>query len=345
MSLGEGSLIRTVQVILFLLGSAIFLFLWHEIGAGEVWQHIQTLGWTGMLVIVGLAILTHVANTCGWRLTFGEQRRMVSLRRLFGVRLAGEAINYLTPTALGGDVFKAILLKGTFPLTRGLATVTIAKLSQTLALGVFILGGVSIVGPFLTLSLRLRMGIALSLVGGASLLGIFFWLQRRGLFSGSLVLLDRLRIRGKLLGRMQEPARLLDQNIAAFYRHHHKRFWGSVGWFFLGWSVGVIEIYLILIFFHLPATLFTALAIEVFSTLLNAVLFFIPGKLGVQEGGKVLIFTLLGLDPVHGFSLGIVRRIRELIWVGIGLLILAVYRTEARPEETGIDGTPEGSPF
>jgi hypothetical protein len=54
---------------------------------------------------------------------------------------------------------------------------------------------------------------------------------------------------------------------------------------------------------------------------IDGILFFVPAKAGTQEGGKMLIFSLLGLDPAKGLSLAIARRIRELTWAGIALLI------------------------
>jgi hypothetical protein len=43
---------------------------------------------------------------------------------------------------------------------------------------------------------------------------------------------------------------------------------------------------------------------------------------GTQEGGKVLLFATLGLDPARGLTVGIVRRIRELVYAGLGLAAL-----------------------
>jgi hypothetical protein len=99
--------------------------------------------------------------------------------------------------------------------------------------------------------------------------------------------------------------------------------------FFIGWAAGAIEVYLILLFLGIPVTVERALAIEVLSATIDAVLFFVPGKVGTQEGGKVLIFSMLGLEAAKGLSLGILRRMRELIWAGIGLLVL--WRLQGNP--------------
>ncbi len=334
---------KKMHCLFLTVGVLLFVLLLHKTGVRVVVKNIQTIGWMGITSIVILTILTHIANTRAWWFTFAEKRQSIGLQHLFRVRLAGEAINYLTPAAMGGEFLKALLLKKKVPLTDGLATVTIAKLSQAVALGVFIIGGLTIVVPWLNLSPILKDGLVLVILGGIAALSLFFVVQCLGLFAGLLKVLNRLRIRHRFLTRMEEPARILDQNIARFYVGHGKRFWASVFWFFLGWMIGVLETYLILDFLHLPATAFMAITIEVLSRLITSLLFFVPGNLGTQEGGQVLIFSLLGLDAVQGFSLGIIRRIRELIWVGIGLLILAYYQQTLKAERNDTDGIIEGS--
>jgi hypothetical protein len=73
-----------------------------------------------------------------------------------------------------------------------------------------------------------------------------------------------------------------------------------------------------------------AFTVEVLSVAIDALFFFVPAKAGVQEGGKALIFRLLGLDPAKGLVVGIVRRLRELTWSLAGLVVLARYQARKR---------------
>jgi hypothetical protein len=45
----------------------------------------------------------------------------------------------------------------------------------------------------------------------------------------------------------------------------------------------------------------------------------VPGQLGFAEGGIATLFHLLGLDPVAGFSMEFVRRLRMVVTVMVGL--------------------------
>jgi hypothetical protein len=90
----------------------------------------------------------------------------------------------------------------------------------------------------------------------------------------------------------------------------------------------------------------TALALETGSVLIDGILFFVPAKMGTQEGGKVLLFATLGLDPARGLTVGVVRRIRELAYAGLGLLVLAAMsaRGSLRPTRLATPSPAERSP-
>ena len=85
-----------------------------------------------------------------------------------------------------------------------------------------------------------------------------------------------------------------------------------------------------LYFLEIGASIGRAMTIEVLSVAIDALLFFVPAKAGTQEGGKVLIFQMLGLDPAKGLALGIIRRLRELSWSMVGLIVLARYHARTR---------------
>jgi len=52
------------------------------------------------------------------------------------------------------------------------------------------------------------------------------------------------------------------------------------------------------------------------------VLFFVPFELGAREGAFYLLFGLFGLDPQLGLYASIVSRVRDIVWIGAGLLLI-----------------------
>jgi hypothetical protein len=125
---------------------------------------------------------------------------------------------------------------------------------------------------------------------------------------------------------------LLDAEIARFYQAP-KAFTLSVFFFFVGWCMGVVEVYIVLDFLGVGASVSRAMTIEVLSVAIDALFFFVPAKAGTQEGGKMVIFQVLGLDPAKGLALGIVRRLRELTWALVGLVVLWRHQARRRAEE------------
>ena len=49
----------------------------------------------------------------------------------------------------------------------------------------------------------------------------------------------------------------------------------------------------------------------------------IPGSLCAQEGGDLLLLKAFGCSEVTGITFALLRRFRELVWIGIGLAALA----------------------
>lgn len=334
---------RTNTVLLFL-GLALFALLLLKVGPMMVYAHLRSLGWRFLLVLPPYA-LGYLLHTLGWRATLKE--RPLPLSKLFSFRMAGEALNYLTPSAsLGGEPVKAYLLKRAgIPLEEGLASVVVAKTAMTAAQLMFTIGGILLAllqtpdprpqTPLLVSATALALAISFAL---AFLLVI----QRQGLLASLLKPVKKLhRIQGWLKKR-EEKLLALDRHIGSFYRQKGPSFALSFTLHLAGWIVQGFEVYLLLAFLGIPVPLPTALAIHALSVLAKAAAFFIPGGLGVQEGGNILIFLGFSFSVQMGMTFSLVRRARELLWAAFGLLALARYQLGGTDGPT-IDTRPRRS--
>lgn len=312
--------LRWIERALLLGGVVLLAVLVYQLDARAVAANLRLVGW-GILLILAQEIIAIVANTMGWWVGFPRHQARVTFASLLAARLAGDAVNYLTPTAtLGGELVRTRMLRPFVDTTALVASLAVAKVSQTVAQVLFILIGLMLILDDTPLPDSVRHGIFLGFGAFCGVAVTLVLVQRRGMFAPLFRLLQRagmLRHRNDLLQRLQQ----LDDEVARMHRHDHLALLASVGCFLAGWWAGVIEIYLILSFLGLPASVPLALAVEVLSVAIDGALFFVPMKAGTQEGGKVLIFTLLGLDPAKGLALGLLRRIRELFWAMIGLAI------------------------
>lgn len=323
---------RLVEGALVLAGLALFAGLLRRLGTAALLAHLHLVGW-GLLLIIGQEILAIVANTLGWRAGF-PAGSLPPFGRLLGARIAGDAVNYLTPTAtLGGELVRVRLVRGETRRLDGATSIAIAKLSQTIAQLAFVVIGVAVLVAVVPLSTGARLGIALA-TAAMSLAGVAVWVaQRRGMFAPLARLALRYDGRGRF-GHLAGALQRLDAEITRVHRAPGRPFLVSASWFFVGWTLGAFEIALMLWLLGVPVTVTRALAIEALSAAIDAALFFVPGKLGTQEGGKVLIFTTMGLDPALGLTVGVLRRIRELAWALTGLVVLAWpgWAPESEPE-------------
>jgi hypothetical protein len=57
---------------------------------------------------------------------------------------------------------------------------------------------------------------------------------------------------------------------------------------------------------------------------------FLPMQLGVQEGGIVISSAALGLKPAVGIFESIICRVREIIWIVIGLVLMKMKGPQER---------------
>jgi uncharacterized protein (TIRG00374 family) len=258
--------------------------------------------------------------------------------KLWTARLAGEAVNYTTPTAsVGGEPVKAYLLRYWVPPIEGLTSVIVDKTAIVLGQGLFGLLGlalactvVPVYGSIITAMTVLLIVQALAMTG-------FVAVQLMGAAGRGGRLLARFGM-GPSRSR-QERLEGLDRTLATYYRERRRRLVAGVLVHFLAWTLGSLEIFLVLNFLGLPVPLLTAMVLEACGAAVKFASFMIPNSLGALEGGNVAIFAAFGLGGGVGLSYTLVRRMREATWVALGMILLAALSGRPAPvqflEDTG----------
>ncbi len=324
---------RRVETLIIVLALGFYAWLLRHFGFAQVMAYVRLVGW-GLAATIALESIARVANTIGWRVTIAHYPRDLRFGELLVARLAGEAIDYTTPSAqLGGQFVMALMVRQKLAMAAGLATVVVAALAEAAGQIGFISGALLTGLPF---EARLHhlfwpvvggLAIALALAGG------FFYIQLKHPFSHLWRAAAKLDIPQLMNPEVKEAAGEADDFLIDFYARHRVRFALSCLCYLIAWSMGPLEIFIYLSLLHPPVHWMTPLLVEALGLLVERVTFLIPGKLVSQEGGKALILSSLGYPAAIGFAIGLLRRIKELIWVLIGLTGLTIHRmiTERAP--------------
>lgn len=301
---------------------------WH-IGPGLILDTAHRLGSLALLIILLPTVVVYLLEAYGWFLTLGRPFcEKVGFNRLFAIRMAGEVINVTTPTGyVGGEPMKAYLLKKYgVPIVEGLASVVTAKTTMTLAQILFILVGLGLMFWILGVTEHDQIIIVISL--GTLVFGVVLFIaaQRFGIAQGMLMLVRKLGLRISYLESREAQLVDLDRTIQNFYIHRRQTFFLAVGTYFLGWITETLEVYAILYFLGSDVDLLSSLSIAGVSVLIKGGTFFIPGSIGAQEGGYLLLLLGFGYDDVTGITFALIRRLREVFWIVLGLAFLAALR-------------------
>jgi glycosyltransferase 2 family protein len=329
---------RLARPVLVLVGLGVVAYLLHEVGARAVLSSVRALGWTLPIVLVLPYSVSLALDTLAWRLLLPD--RHIPLPVLLRARLAGEAVNLVTPTAaVGGEPLKAYLLRPYVPLGEGLASVVMDKTAVVAGQVAFLLGGLGLAASILPPESPLVITMVLLFVVELGAVIGFIVVQTLGVFGGG----------GRVLGRMgvapaeryQQRLNALDHHLRRFYRERRGRVCGSALLHAAAWASGAVEIYLVLALLRASPSAQAALVIDAFGAAVKFASFMIPASLGALEGGYIAVFGALGFGGALGLSYTLVRRLRELLWAALGLAWLGSLK--ARPwlaEEDGPDPSP-----
>ena len=323
------------QLLAVCVGLSLFGVLLWTVGLAEVLQHIIGLGWFAPLILLPYAAIA-LCDAKGWAYLIPRQAspHSVPLWTFSLIRIAGEAVNNLTPTAsIGGEGVKAYLLRSYgIGVDVGLASVVAAKTALTVAQVAFILLGL----PFFLF--RFGWGVhswwVLGLVMGGAYGFVFVLIrwQRKGMMAMAVRTLQGWFPRWRTLQQWEAGARRIDAQLLQLYDGAPQIFLVSVVYHFFGWVLGAVEVFVVLGLIGVPITLIDALIIESMVQPVTAAALFIPGALGVREAGGVFLSRLLGIEAGAALALMVLKRAREAVYNSIGLLVLtrAGYRWNRR---------------
>jgi len=299
--------------LLGLAGAALFTGLLIRQGIEQVWDAFATAKWA-ILGIILYHLIPIFFDAIGWGVLFPRADRPRPFQ-LFWTRWIGESVSTLVPSAaVGGDIVRArlVAINGTpLPLAAGSVLVDIT-------LGIFIQAGFTLLGLLLLVEQTGKTSFV-----GPTLVGVvialfaftgFYFVQRLGIFRFLARIISRLAGSSEWQSLVQ-GGDTLDRTVRSLYARRS----GVIGcclWTMFSLVVGSGEIWIALWALDLHASFINALILQSTVLTIRSAAFAVPAGLGVQEGGYLVVGTLLGIPGDGAFALSLVARARE---IGIGV--------------------------
>ena len=160
------------------------------------------------------------------------------------------------------------------------------------------------------------------------MVGLWFFIigYRKGLANRVMNLLRHMPLVKKwaqpFVEKHREQLDTIDTQIAALHKQSPKTFVMAVVLEVACRILSALEVYFILLVVNPGISYVQCILIIAFTTLFANMLFFMPLQLVGREGGFLMSATRLGATASGGILVALIVRLRELVWTGIGLLLI-----------------------
>lgn len=307
-----------------LVGIGLAVWLLSRYGVVQILVVLARIGWLGMLAIIVFHLPQMLCSALGWQVIAGVDGLQPRTRTYLQLRWIREAVNNLLPTAQGGGEFVAarLLRRRGVPLATAIGG-TVADLMLEMATQVLF----TVLGIALLARMVGHTGPVAALTNGLLFAALIAATVFAAMWLGLAAVIETVVIR--LARSLGWPATGqvggLHEALIGCYRSPGRVAAGAC-WHLLSWLLGGVEVWLVLHFFGRDTGIGSALIIESLGQAAKAMGFTVPGAIGVQEGGYVVVGGLLGISPEIAIALSLVKRLREVAFGLPGLLYCARVR-------------------
>ena len=310
---------RLLSLIAGVVGLSLFAYTLYRIDLDEVAGSARRLGLALPLILLP-GTVWHLLRTWGWAVAFPDEVRP-AFTRLFRVRMAADALSYFTVRGVVGEPLKPVLLWNRSPPQVTTAAIALERLA-------FAVVGLVVAGLFSAFAVnRLSMPVGwdavfrgLAIGAMATLLALAFVVRHRGDYLGRLVSwIERVTSRSLAGSPVVHFILEVEDVLLALLRGDRRRLvilsvLPVVCYFLMG-----LEVWLVFWAIGQSVSLTESLAVETFSRLVSVASAAIPANVGAMEAANMEVSEALGL--AGGSTLAVARRIRSLLWAGLGLAL------------------------
>lgn len=308
----------------------------YEIGWDTILGKVERTGiW--FVPIIGIWVVVYLINARAFHYIICDEQnsRSISFLKTLQITITGFALNYSTPAGMmGGVPYRIMELKNKVGVNKATSSVLLYTMMHMMAHIFFWLTSILVVALYVTVSRELTLIFVVIFLFFTGLIFLFFKGYKRGILLKFFEVIMRQPLFKNQISRFvdkkEEELIEIDNQISDLYLNRRTIFYRVLALEFLGRLVNCLEVYFIIHAIGIDATYLHAFVMVSMTTLLANIFFFFPMQIGPREFGYAGALEILKLVPKVGTvaSLGVyvslVTRIRELFWIGIGLLLMKI---------------------
>jgi uncharacterized protein (TIRG00374 family) len=315
----------------FVLGLVALIVIAWCIGWDTIIEHVRKTGWW-FLAIIGMWLPIYLINTAAFNTIIRDnvpEHRVVPFLHVFKITLSGFALKAATPLGfVGGDPYKIMEFKQMLGVEKATSSVLLYTMTHISAHCLFWALSIVVAALFLPMELLLSIILLATFFAFVTLLFLLWRGYRKGLAVKALAFLAKVPILKRWIKpfgtKYQDQISHIDQQISHLYGERRKAFFLALSLELVARILNCLEVYVILKPVNVNVSLVQSIVVYSFMSLFTNILFFSPMQIGTREGGFALALKALSLPPGLGIYVSLVTRVRELFWMGVGILLMKV---------------------
>lgn len=308
-----------VPVAAALVGAFLFTFAIRNVGWDNVVSGIQRVGW-GFIPILIVSGLRFVLRAAAWRLCIPPHARF-SLGQAFAAYLSSDSVGNVTPLGLlASEPTKLFLIRHRLATREAVSSLAVDFVVYSTSAVTMIAVGLVVLLANVPLSLGVReiavAALAVIVIGAVVAIRMIggTWKPERG---------ERPPWRARLAS--------FRESVLASSAGNPARLWPVFGLDLLFQVLAVTEVYLILRWVLEPPTISQAIVLSALDRAIIIAFKFVPFRLGIDEIASGGMAAILGLPTATGVVLALIKKVRSVFWVGVGLALIAAHPSREAP--------------